>query len=124
VAAGQEDPVFAGRRILVVEDEMLLMMMLQDILEELGCTVVAASRVGTAVVIAETQAIDGAILDVNVAGETVEPVAQILKRREIPIIFSTGYDERSLPLEYRDVPLLSKPYLSHSVQRALAKACR
>ncbi len=109
----------AGLRLLVVEDEMLLAMLLQDILEELGCIVVKAGRLAKAVEMAETNAFDGAILDVNLAGEEVYPVAKILKRRSIPFIFATGYQREIVPAEYRDLPVLAKPYLPENVEKAL-----
>ena len=100
---------------------MLVMMMLKDILVELGSTVMTAARLPKATLLAEKEPFDGAILDVNVAGETVYPVAQILKRRNVPFIFSTGYGEGTLPAEYRDCPILSKPYLAENVKEALAR---
>ncbi len=78
----------AGMRILIVEDEMMVAMMLEDMLTDLGCEVVKAARVAKAVHLIATTAIDGAILDVNVAGEAVYPVAHELQSRGIPFIFS------------------------------------
>ena len=98
---------------------MLLAMLLQDILEELGCIVVKAGRLAKAVEMAETNAFDGAILDVNLAGEEVYPVAERLKRRSIPFIFTTGYQKEIVPAEYRDLLVLAKPYLPENVEKAL-----
>ena len=109
----------AGLRLLIVEDEMLLAMLLQDILEELGCIVVKAGRLAKAVELARTNSFDGAILDVNLAGEEVYPVAKILKRRSIPFIFTTGYQKEIVPAEYRDLLVLAKPYLPENVEKAL-----
>ena len=120
--AQETGPALSGLRILVVEDEMLIMMMLKDILVELGTTVTTAARLAKATLLAEQEPFDAAILDVNVAGETVYPVAQILKRRNIPFILSTGYGEGTLPSEFRDCPILSKPYLAESIKEALTRA--
>jgi CheY-like chemotaxis protein len=109
----------SGLRILVVEDEMMLMMLLEDILVELGCSVMKAGRVTKAMEMAEMETFDGAILDVNVAGEQVYPVAKILIRRSIPFIFSTGYSEGRLPVEYGDQLVLAKPYLPEKLEQAL-----
>ena len=109
-----------GKRILVVEDEMMLVMMLEDILEGLGCAVTTVARLARAITIAETDSFDGAFLDVNVAGEAVYPVAAILTRRNIPFVFSTGYEKDSVPPEYRDRPVLPKPYLPAKVEQAVA----
>ena len=114
--------ILSQRRILVVEDEMMLMMMLEDILAELGCAVVPAGRVAKALTLAANEELDGAILDVNVAGERVYPVAEVLNRRGIPFVFSTGYGGETLPVEYSNRPLLGKPYLAEHVERALTTA--
>jgi CheY-like chemotaxis protein len=108
-----------GLRILVVEDEMMLVMLLEDILMELGCSVITAGRLAKAIEAAENETFDGAILDVNVAGEEVYPVAEALTRRSIPFIFSTGYGEGTVPAEYGDRLVLAKPYLPDSVEQAL-----
>src|ERR1700733_12507491 len=99
-----------GPRILLVEDEMMLAMMLEDMLTDLGYRVVVAGRVAKAVRLAASEAIDGAILDMNVAGETVYPVAQELRARGIPFIFATGYRAHGLHPDYLSTPLLVKPY--------------
>jgi CheY-like chemotaxis protein len=114
--------VLSNRRILVVEDEMLLMMMIEDVLTDAGCTLLTASRIPQAMILAETETIDCAILDVSVAGKTINPVADILTRRDIPFILSSGYGNAGLPAEYRDRPLLPKPYLPEHVSQAVAAA--
>jgi CheY-like chemotaxis protein len=94
---GQQPPDLSKLRILVVEDEMMLMMLIEDALADAGCRPLIASRIPKAVALSETEAIDCAILDVNLAGEDVYPVADVLSRRDIPFIFSTGYGTDSLP---------------------------
>jgi CheY-like chemotaxis protein len=114
--------VLSNRRILVVEDEMLLLLMIEDALIDAGCVLLMASRIPQAIILAETEAIDCAFLDVSVAGEDIYPVAGILNRRGIPFILSTGYGKAGLPAEYRDRPLLPKPYLPEHVAQAIAAA--
>ena len=105
-----EPPSLAGRRVLVVEDDMLLLMCLSDTLSDLGCHVAgSASTVAQALRVAESAPLDLAILDVNVAGETVYPVADVLSRRGIPYMFLTGYEPHSVNSRYRDRPLRRKP---------------
>jgi DNA-binding response OmpR family regulator len=96
--------------VLLVEDEMCLAMMLQDLLEDSGYRVIKASRVPAALNLAGASSIDAAILDVNVAGTEVFPVADELRRRGVPFMFASGYGERGLPGEFRDYPILQKPY--------------
>lgn len=112
----------AALRILVVEDEMLLMMLIEDALTDAGCALVKASRIAKAVELAETGAFDCAILDVNVAGEDSYPIAVILSRRNIPFVLSTGYARASLPAAFRDRPMLAKPFLPEDIKRAIEAA--
>jgi CheY-like chemotaxis protein len=118
----QPNGTLAGLCILIVEDEMLVAMVLEDMLTELGCEVVKAARVSKAVQLVTTAAIDGAILDVNVAGEAVDPVAHALQERGIPFIFSSGYGAGGLPAEYRDRPTLSKPFQQEELAPMLVSA--
>ena len=97
-------------RVLLVEDEMCLAMMLQDLLEAAGYHVIKASRVAAALSMAEDEDLDAAILDVNVAGHDVFPVADQLRRRGVPFMFASGYGDRGLPGEFRGYPMLQKPY--------------
>lgn len=113
-----------GMRILIVEDEMTVAMLLEDILTDLGCEVVKAGRVAKAIRIVAVEEIDGAILDVNVAGEAVYPVASELCERGIPFIFSSGYGAGGLAPEYRDRPTLSKPFQQEELAPMLANAIR
>lgn len=117
---------FAGRRVLVVEDESLVAMLLETILEDMGCTPVGpASTVEEGLqLVAEDAPIDAALLDVNVAGRQIFPVAEALKARGVPFIFSTGYGEGGLPDEWRGQPTLQKPFTEAAVREALMKAMR
>jgi len=112
-----------GRRILVVEDESLVAMLLETILEDMGCIPVGPiSNVDEALtVLAGETNLDAALLDVNVAGKQVFPVAEALKARGIPFVFSTGYGEGGLPDEWRGQKTIQKPFTEATVQDALAQ---
>ena len=114
----------SGRRVLVVEDESLVAMLLETILEDMGCTPVGPiSTVEEALtVVAQETQLDAALLDVNVAGVHVFPVAQALKDKGVPFVFSTGYGEGGLPDEWRGQPTIQKPFTEDAVQQALMRA--
>jgi CheY-like chemotaxis protein len=113
-----------GLRVLVVEDEALVSMLLEAMLEDLGCVVVGpAGRLAEAVKLMEAD-IDGihvALLDVNVAGEQVFPVAQALKAAGKPFAFSTGYGEAGVGDGWRGGVALQKPYTFEDVRVVLEK---
>src|SRR5690348_18349624 len=97
--------------LMIVEDEYLIRLLLEDMVAELGCTVgVVAANIAEGKAAAEKAEVDLAILDVNIDGEQVFPVADILKSRGIPFIFITGYGIRGLPDSYRQTPTLQKPF--------------
>jgi len=109
-----------ARRILVVEDEVLIGMLLEDVLQDLGYEIVAtASRVDEAARIARDVEADAAILDVNLNGQEVYPVAEILAGRGIPFVFATGYGERGLPPAFQQRPTLPKPFQQDSLSAKL-----
>lgn len=111
-----------GRRILVVEDDMLVFMLLEEFLLELGCKPVGpASRLAKAVELAASEAIDGAILDLNVAGEDVYPAAAKLRERGIPFAFVTGYASAYVSEAYRRQPVLRKPFAARELAQILAE---
>ena len=110
--------------VLVVEDEMLVAMMLEGMLRDLGYGVIKAARVAKALGLATSQAIDFAILDVNLAGETSYQVAEVLRLRGVPFIFASGYDPGSLRADFHDVAVLRKPYMPHDVQNVVTEAVR
>lgn len=113
-----------GRRVLVVEDEALVAMLLDTILEDMGCTPVGpASNIDEGEALARDEAaLDAALLDVNVAGRQVFPVAAALKARGVPFVFSTGYGEGGLPDEWRGNPTIQKPFTEAAIRDALMKA--
>jgi CheY-like chemotaxis protein len=109
------------RRVFVVEDETLIRMLLEDMLADLGYAVTAAAgRLGEALELAKTGDFDLAILDVNLDGVPVFPVADVLAARGIPFIFATGYGSQSLNGVYCSYPTLQKPFQLEGLQRALA----
>ena len=112
-----------GARVLVVEDELMIRMLLEDMLGELGYTVAAqAARVEEALDAAKNAAFDVAILDVNLNGQTVVPVAEALDARGMPFVFATGYGDVGLPEAYRNRPMLKKPFQMDGLGRTLALA--
>lgn len=109
-----------AKRILIVEDEMLLAMNLEDMLAEMGHTVVAlATRLSQALDLASSSEIDLAILDLNLSGSLSFPVADVLRRRGIPFMFASGYGRNGLADGYRDEVVLTKPYGTHDLENAL-----
>lgn len=116
----------AGLRVFAVEDESLVAMQLEDILDDLACTNAGfAMRVDRALsMIDATPGIDAAILDMNVAGVKVYPVAERLRSLDIPIVFATGYGLDGIDTEWRVYPVLQKPYTAEQIGRALQDALR
>jgi DNA-binding NtrC family response regulator len=113
---------FSGRRVLLVEDEMMVVWLLEDMLAELGCAVVGpAASVGQALAMIDAEAIDVAMLDVNLNGEMSYPVADALAARGIPFVFSTGYHKDRLLERYRTFPALQKPFHLSELTDMLAK---
>ena len=113
---------FAGRRVLIVEDESLVAMLLETILEDMGCVPVGPAATVDEGLRMASEPVDAALLDVNVAGRQVFPIAQALKDRGVPFVFSTGYGEGGLPDEWRGLPTLQKPFTEAAVRDALMKA--
>ena len=110
----------AGRRILVVEDEVMVSWMLEDMLEDLGCAVVGpAARVDQALAIIDAETFDAAVLDVNLNGEKSYPIADKLMARGLPFVFSTGYGRKGLNDSYLECPLLQKPFKQSTLGDAL-----
>ncbi|WP_407909141.1 response regulator [Lysobacter claricitrinus] len=114
------DRTRAPGRLLVVEDEYLIADEMRRDLEALGANVIGpAPNVATAISLMRGGAIDGAILDINLAGETVFPVAAALEERRIPFVFWTAYESWTLPSEFRDRPRLAKPSSAEEALRWL-----
>lgn len=114
-----------NKRVLLAEDEAILAMSAEDMLTHLGCTVVGpALSVSEAQTLAEREPLDGAVLDINMGDGATFAIADILKARNVPFCFATGYGPAGLPSEYSDVPVLQKPYtelaLTEMLQRLLS----
>lgn len=115
--------VLNGCRVLVVEDEALIGLVLEDILETLGCVIVAnAATLAEAAPTVETGAFDVGILDVHVSGEAVYPLADALVALGKPIVFATGATADSLPERFRGAIVLEKPYTFAMVENVLTRA--
>ena len=109
-----------GTRVFIVEDEALILDTLQDMLEGLGCHVVASAvRVDEALAKLASLNFDVAVLDVNVAGARIDPVADVLAERGMPFLFASGYGRGSLPAAHSARVLLSKPYRTADLRAAL-----
>jgi DNA-binding response OmpR family regulator len=125
----KDNPMTATRpprgSVFLVEDEVMIRMMVADMLEELGYTVSAeAGEIGEAIRLAQTSYFDVAILDVNVNGKVISPVADVINARNRPFIFATGYGSSGLPDEYRDRPALQKPFQIETLSKAIDAALR
>jgi CheY-like chemotaxis protein len=117
------DGPFSGRRVLVIEDEMMVAMLLKDLLAYLGFTVVgSAARVEHALTLIEAAgALDAAVLDINLNGQMSYPVADALVARKVPFLFATGYGRDSVTNGYRSFPMLQKPFRLLELFDALTK---
>lgn len=112
-----------GLRVFLVEDEFIVLVMLEDMLAELGCEVAgSASRLSDALTMVSLGAIDAAVLDINLNGETVYPLAEALTAKNVPIVFSTGYGAVGLSDPWRRRPILQKPYRTDELAAALTRA--
>jgi CheY-like chemotaxis protein len=117
------NPDLAGRRVLVIEDESTVTMLLEDHLEELGCEVAGiAYRFDDALQKATSLSFDVVILDVNLAGKLTYPIAESLAQRGSAFVFATGYGSQTLPPQFNTRPVLQKPFDLAELTRALREA--
>jgi CheY-like chemotaxis protein len=120
-----EVPSARRASVLVVEDEVMIRMMVTDMLADLGHSIAGeAGEIEEALRLAETADFDLAILDVNVNGRTIEPVARIVELRKRPLLFSTGYSVDALPENFRSRPALQKPFRIDTLQNAIDAALK
>jgi DNA-binding response OmpR family regulator len=113
-----------GRRILVVEDEALIAMLVEDALLDAGAVVLGpAATVEEALELFETEQPDAAVLDINLAGQASIPVADRLSAGAVPFVVATGYGAAGLPDRHRGVPVLAKPYDPRELIAALEQVC-
>jgi len=111
--------------VFLVEDEVMIRMMVADMLEELGYKVAAeAGDIEEAIWLARSIEFDVAILDVNVNGKVISPVADLIKAKGRPFIFATGYGSSGLPERYRDRPALQKPFMAEALSKTIELVLR
>ena len=112
-----------GRRVLIVEDESMVAMLLEDTLAEMGCEIVGmASSFDDAAEKAASLSFDVAILDINLNGEHTTPIAERLALQRRPLVVTTGYGGANLPPSLQSIPLLQKPFALHDLRRAMLQA--
>ena len=113
----------AGKRVLIVEDELMIRMLLQDMLADLGHTLAGeAGGIEEALTLAKQSEFDLAILDVNLNGQPISPVVEVLVARGLPFVFATGYGQRGVPEPYRTTPTLQKPFQADALAQAIEAA--
>jgi CheY-like chemotaxis protein len=116
-------PGLKGLRVLVVEDEMIVSMLMEDMLADLGCTVVGpAFNLAQGMNLARTAQVDCALLDVNLGGERVFPLADLLQEQGAAFVYATGYGRAGLRAQDHDRPVLQKPFRESELGRTLAAA--
>lgn len=117
--------VLAGRRILVVEDEPLLAMLVEDLLLDAGCVVIGpATSVSDALRLLDLEPPDAAVLDVNLTEEQVYPVATRLEQAGVPYVFVTGYGVHGLHPDFSDRPTIQKPFRPGTFAAEIAVALK
>jgi CheY-like chemotaxis protein len=101
----------AGKRILIVEDELMVAVLIEELLADCGCSTIGPfSTVAVALEAAQTERFDLAVLDVNLDGEMVYPVANFLAERRIPFLFLSGYGDQAVPPGHSDWKVCAKPF--------------
>jgi DNA-binding NtrC family response regulator len=112
----------AGLRVLVVEDEMLISLLIEDVLADQNCAVVGPfERVSAALEAARSASFDLAVLDVNVGGVKIYPVAEVLATRNIPFVLVSGYGLAAIPPEHPDWQVCNKPFDPEDLVAALLR---
>ncbi len=116
-------PALVGKRVLVVEDEMMVALLIEDLLMELGCSPVGPfGSVTMALQAALTEELDLAVLDVNLGGENVYPVADALTERHIPFLFVSGYGDGAIPADHSSWKVCAKPFKTNDLAEMLTAA--
>jgi CheY-like chemotaxis protein len=116
-------PVASRGSVLLVEDETMIRMLVSDMLSDLGYAVAAeAGDIEQAIKLAQSAQFDIAILDVNVNGKIISPVAEAVALRNLPFVFATGYGSEGLPEQYRGHPALQKPFKLETLQQVIEAA--
>jgi CheY-like chemotaxis protein len=120
VAGAKAGEGFAGLRVLVVEDEFLISLMVEDMLTALGCAEVwHAGGVGEALAFLRQRRPDAAVLDVNLGGEPAYPIAEELDALKIPFVFTTGYGRQGMPDRWARRPIIQKPFTAEALRAML-----
>lgn len=110
----------SGLRVLVVEDEAMIAMLIEDMLADLGCVMLGpAADPADALALIDEAAIDAAILDVNLGGARTMSIAGTLRARDIPFLFATGYGTSGIDEAFKDQPVLTKPFRDAELRNAL-----
>ena len=118
-SAGSPDSL-RGRRILVVEDSPVVADACEDMLRDMGCTVVGpATNMAAALELATGEVLDAALVDLNIRGGKAFPVLRILGQRGVPFLLASGYADWSMPDEWQDRPRLAKPYSPNLLRESL-----
>lgn len=113
----------AGLRVLVIEDEAPIALMIEDMLADMGCVVAgSAASVPQALGCVETLAFDFALLDLNLGNADASPVAEALLRRDTPFAFASGYGRRGVPAHLQGPPVIQKPFTATQLASLLADA--
>jgi CheY-like chemotaxis protein len=114
-------PPLSGLQALVVEDETMIFLLIEDMLKEMGCAAVShATDVREALVFIDSRRPDFAVLDVNLAGEQVYPVAERLDAVGVPFAFATGYGRPGMPDRWAARPVIQKPFKQETLAAALS----
>jgi DNA-binding response OmpR family regulator len=109
------------RRILIVEDEAMIALLVQETLSDVGYRIAGvAPRLAVGLDMARSAAIDVAVLDINLNGEECFPIARVLRDRNVPFLFASGCSEDGIPAEYSQVPVVTKPYNVATLMSALS----
>jgi CheY-like chemotaxis protein len=112
-----------NKRVLVVEDELMIRMLLEGMLEDLGHTIAGqAGDIEEALALAKRADFDVALLDVNLNGKPITPVVEILVERGLPFVFASGYGQRGVPEAFQGSPALQKPFQVEALAKALQAA--
>src|SRR5215204_90334 len=112
-------------RVLVIEDEALVAMLIEDMIHDSGDEMVgSACRLSDAMLLAQETQADVALLDINLGGALAYPVADVLRQRGVPIVFTTGYGSAGLIERFQDCPILDKPFDQPSLEHAIHTVLR
>jgi CheY-like chemotaxis protein len=120
--ASSSSPILAGRRVLVIEDEYFLADDITRALRSFGAEIIGpiGEMEEASGIVERNQDIDAAVLDINLRSEMIFPIARALRSRDVPFVFTTGYDKSAIKPEFQDVPLWEKPLDIPDMARALS----